>query len=134
MTQRYRSQHFPSIRGGIDWWSCTSRSPLLNPSSICKDDGRDGEEARFLGSTIENERERVNRMVDLTSSRRKKGYLWSKGENYPLEDFLQGKSAAKLTARGHRPDRSAAGLAGRPAGRTMGQNNRQPLARIQNAT
>jgi hypothetical protein len=58
MTQRYRSQQFPSLRGGIDWWSCPSRSPLLNPSSICKDHGRDGEEARFLGSTIEYERER----------------------------------------------------------------------------
>src|SRR3954471_14176918 len=32
---------FPSLRGEMDWWSCRSRSPLLNPSRICKNHRRD---------------------------------------------------------------------------------------------
>jgi hypothetical protein len=40
MTPRSRSNGFPSLRGGIDWWSCRSRSPLLNPSKICKNHWR----------------------------------------------------------------------------------------------
>jgi hypothetical protein len=32
---------FPSLRGEIDWWDCRSRSPLSNPSRICKNHRRD---------------------------------------------------------------------------------------------
>jgi hypothetical protein len=47
MNPRFRSQEFPLLRGGIDWWSCRSRSPLSKPSRICKNHGRDGDEASF---------------------------------------------------------------------------------------
>jgi hypothetical protein len=41
MTSRSRSNGFPSLRGGIDWWSCRSRSPLPNPSKICMNHWRE---------------------------------------------------------------------------------------------
>ena len=31
-TPRLRSTRFPSLRGGMDWWKCRSRSPLSNPT------------------------------------------------------------------------------------------------------
>jgi hypothetical protein len=42
MTPRSRSNGFPSLRGGIDWWSYRSRSPFPNPSKICKNHRREG--------------------------------------------------------------------------------------------
>ena len=39
-TPRSRSTRFPSLRGEMDWWKCRSRSPLSNPSKICKNHGR----------------------------------------------------------------------------------------------
>jgi hypothetical protein len=41
MTSRSRSKGFPSLRGGINWWSCRSRSALPNPSKICKNHWRE---------------------------------------------------------------------------------------------
>jgi hypothetical protein len=47
MTPRFRSNRFPSLRGGIDWWSCRSRYPLPNPSKICKNHWREGRESKL---------------------------------------------------------------------------------------
>jgi hypothetical protein len=47
MTSRSRSNGFPSLRGGIDWWSCRSRSPLPNPSKICKNHWREKRESKL---------------------------------------------------------------------------------------
>ena len=38
---------FPSLRGEIDWWKCRSRSPLSNPSKICKNHGRKWERGKL---------------------------------------------------------------------------------------
>ena len=38
---RTRSTKFPSLRGGMDWWKCGSRSPLTFPSKICKNHRRE---------------------------------------------------------------------------------------------
>jgi hypothetical protein len=38
---RTRSTKFPSLRGGMDWWKCGSRSPLSFPSRTSKNHWRD---------------------------------------------------------------------------------------------
>ena len=50
MTPRSRSQEFPSQRGGMDWWSCRSRSPLLDPSRMSKNHGGNQEIGQVLQS------------------------------------------------------------------------------------
>ena len=46
-TPRSRSTRFPSLRGGMDWWKCRSRSPLSNPSKICNNHGRKWERGKL---------------------------------------------------------------------------------------
>ena len=55
-TPRSRSTRFPSLRGEMDWWKYRSRSPLSNPSKICKNHRRDWEGASF--SKVSNGGER----------------------------------------------------------------------------
>ena len=67
-TPRSRSTRFPSLRGEMDWWKCRSRSPLSNPSKICKNHGRNWEGASFPRSTMVGERGESR-----ACSRKKKG-------------------------------------------------------------
>ena len=46
-TPRSRSTRFPSLRGEMDWWKSRSRSPLSNPSKICKNHGRNWERGKL---------------------------------------------------------------------------------------
>ena len=48
MTPRSRSQEFPSQRGGMDWWSCRSRSPLSNPQEWARIMGGIKGESKFF--------------------------------------------------------------------------------------
>jgi hypothetical protein len=50
MNPRSRSNEFPSLRGGIDWWSCRSRSPLPNPSKNARIIGGKREGASSRGA------------------------------------------------------------------------------------
>ena len=50
MNPRSRSNGFPSLRGGMDWWKCGSRSPLQKPSKRCKNHRRDGRGSKLKGS------------------------------------------------------------------------------------
>ena len=56
MTPRSRSQEFPSQRGGMDWWSCRSRSPLSNPQEWARIMGESREEASSSNSNNGGER------------------------------------------------------------------------------
>src|SRR3954462_2339068 len=47
---------FPSLRGEIDWWDCRSRSPLSNPSRICKNHWRMSHPKIFQILKCENKR------------------------------------------------------------------------------
>jgi len=62
MTPRSRSQEFPSLRGGIDWWSYRSRSPLPNPSKRCKNHRRERGGSKLSSRTTMEERERVKKL------------------------------------------------------------------------
>jgi hypothetical protein len=55
-TPRSRSTRFPSLRGEMDWWKYRSRSPLSNPSKICKNHGRNWERGKL--SKVNNGGER----------------------------------------------------------------------------
>jgi hypothetical protein len=57
MTPRSRSKGFPSLRGGIDWWSCRSRSPLPNPSKRCKNHRREVGGSKLSSRKTMEERE-----------------------------------------------------------------------------
>jgi hypothetical protein len=48
MTSRSRSNGFPSLRGGIDWWSCRSRSPFPKSLKNMQEslEGREREQAQ----------------------------------------------------------------------------------------
>jgi hypothetical protein len=48
MTPRSRSNGFPPLRGGIDCWSCRSRSSLPNPSKICKKHWREERGSKLM--------------------------------------------------------------------------------------
>ena len=61
MTPRSRSQEFPSQRGGMDWWSCRSRSPLLDPSRMSKNHGGIKRESKFF--KVNNGGERMEELV-----------------------------------------------------------------------
>ena len=60
MTPRSRSQEFPSQRGGMDWWSCRSRSPLLDPSRMSKNHGGESRDRASSSKITMEERERKN--------------------------------------------------------------------------
>ena len=42
------STRFPSLREEMDWCICRSRSPLSNPSKICKNHGRNQERGKLF--------------------------------------------------------------------------------------
>ena len=74
-TPRTRSTMFPSLRGEIDWWKCRSRSPLSNPSKICKNHGRNWERGKL--SKVNNGGEREgNFVLGRADSLGKKGDLF----------------------------------------------------------
>ena len=56
MTPRSRSQEFPSQRGGMDWWSCRSRSPLSNPQEWARIMGGIKRESKFFKGNNGGER------------------------------------------------------------------------------
>ena len=79
-TPRSRSTRFPSLRGEMNWWKCRSRSPLSNPSKICKNHGRNQERGKLF-KVNNGGREREKRAGEKLGSLGKKGAFYRSPRN-----------------------------------------------------